>query len=57
VDKVRYALARDYLSSSEFSMMEIAFVLGVSAGSTFRRAFRSWSGVSPRDFRQRFVRL
>ncbi|MCK9564138.1 MAG: helix-turn-helix transcriptional regulator, partial [Bacteroidales bacterium] len=46
-----------YLLTSERSMQEIAADLGFSAPSSFAYAFRRATGVTPREFRQRALRL
>jgi AraC-like DNA-binding protein len=39
------------LKGRRFSVEEIAFILGYSEPSTFYRAFRRWTGMTPRKFR------
>jgi AraC-like DNA-binding protein len=56
VDDVRAGLARSYLESSRFSVEAIAERLGFSDPTSFSRAFRRWTGMSPREFRQREAR-
>jgi AraC-like DNA-binding protein len=53
VEDVRHALARRYLAGPDRSVVEVAFLLGFSDGRAFRRAFKSWSGVSPARFQRR----
>lgn len=45
--RVRMALADRYLQNDDYSMTEIAFLLGYTDTSAFSRAFRSWHGHSP----------
>jgi AraC-like DNA-binding protein len=52
VEDIRHAKARSYLSRPGLSVAEIAFLLGFSESSAFRRAFKSWAGVSPAGFRR-----
>jgi len=47
----RMQLARNYLRSPGRSVVEIAYLLGFSEPSTFSRAFKSWTGVSPAQYR------
>lgn len=48
----RELLARHYLSNSEMSITEIAFLVGYQETSSFSRAFAHWTGQPPEQFRQ-----
>ena len=48
---MRQRLSKDYLSSTGLSAQEIAELLGFTEASNFRRAFKSWSGLTPDEFR------
>lgn len=48
---VRKTLARRYLRDSGYNVTEIAFMLGFADSSAFSRAFRSWFGASPTEYR------
>ena len=50
VDQTRLSLARGYIDSSAASITEIAYLLGFSDPSNFSRAFKRWTGHSPRDY-------
>jgi AraC-like DNA-binding protein len=50
VNETREALARGYIESSVMSVTEIAFTLGFADTSAFSRAFRRWTGRSPRGY-------
>lgn len=50
--QMRKKLAFNYLQTRKFSISEVAFLLGFSEPSTFNRAFKSWSGQSPGEFRK-----
>ncbi len=52
VDEVREQLAYAYLADDSTSLIDIAFLLGFSEQSSFSRAFKRWSGVSPIAFRK-----
>ena len=49
--EVRMDLAERYLLKEGFNITEAAFMLGYSDSSAFSRAFKSWFGVSPSEFR------
>jgi len=55
VVEVRNSLAKQYLSDSPFSFVEIAFLLGYSKLSAFHRAFKRWTGQTPGEYRQSFT--
>lgn len=44
LDGVRAAQAEAYLTSTDLAVDEIAFLLGFSEASAFRRAYRRWNG-------------
>lgn len=51
VKSVRCDLAKEYLLKSELTVEQIAHLLGYVESTNFRRAFKKWMGVSPREFR------
>jgi AraC-like DNA-binding protein len=51
VDETRHSLALAYLSAPKHSVNEITHLLGFSCSSSFTRAFRRWTGMSPSDWR------
>lgn len=51
VDQVRQDQARDLVSGMNMSLSEIAFFLGFSDQSAFSRAFKRWTGQTPKKFR------
>ncbi len=53
VNRLRYEQAQKALASTQLSIGDIARFLGYSDTSNFGHAFRQWSGMSPRQFRQR----
>jgi AraC-like DNA-binding protein len=51
VDEVRYDIARHLLANAHMSLAEVAVALGYSEASAFTRAFRRWSGLTPKAWR------
>lgn len=51
LDSIRESLAKDYLKNSQWTISEIADMLGYSEPSNFKRAFKRWSGFTPSEFR------
>jgi AraC-like DNA-binding protein len=51
-DQLRRDLAIAYLSSTDLSIRDIALALGFEETSTFHRAFRKWSNLSPGAYRR-----
>jgi AraC-like DNA-binding protein len=52
LDRTREELAREYLQSGDHPIAEVAYLLGYSDQSTFTRAFKRWTGLSPGAFLQ-----
>ncbi|HEU4533269.1 MAG TPA: AraC family transcriptional regulator ligand-binding domain-containing protein [Polyangiaceae bacterium] len=52
LDEVRNRYARGYLSATAFTDAEVAFLLGFEDPNSFYRAFRTWNGTSPGEFRR-----
>lgn len=53
--QVREDLARLYLKNLDYSITEIAFLLGYSDTSSFTRAFNEWFGISPSTAREQLL--
>jgi len=51
LDDVRCSLATEYLRTTRMSTEDIAAKLGFSDNTNFRRAFKRWTGKSPRQVR------
>ena len=52
LDDVRQELAEHYIHDSTISLTEIAFVLGYSEYSSFWRAYKRWTKISPSEIRK-----
>lgn len=50
-DDLRQRMARDFLTARKVSVNETAYLLGFSEASSFVRAFKRWTGTSPKVFR------
>jgi len=52
VQAVRHELAESYLADDSFTLKEIGYLLGFSEQSSFSRAFKRWTGLTPQEFRE-----
>jgi AraC-like DNA-binding protein len=50
LDSTRRELALEYLREGEHSLADVAFLLGFTDQSNFTRAFRRWTGKTPRQY-------
>jgi AraC-like DNA-binding protein len=55
LDELRHALALDFLGAKKASVKETARLVGYSDPAAFSRAFKRWSGSSPRLYVSRCV--
>jgi len=53
VEHQRKQLALRYLADAKLAVSEVAYLLGYSEPSAFHRAFKRWTGVTPKDMRSR----
>lgn len=53
LQEVRSRLALRYLADDRLGITEIAFLLGYADQGSFSSAFKSWHGISPRDYRRK----
>ncbi len=51
LDDTRREIAEPYVQDPSNDLTDIAFRLGYSEQSSFSRAFKRWTGMSPREFR------
>jgi len=54
-DEVRAATASLYLRQPDIALAEVGYLLGFAEQSTFTRAFKRWTGVTPKQARARVV--
>jgi AraC-like DNA-binding protein len=52
LDELRREFALRLLRDRKLAVYEVAFLLGYAEPSTFHRAFRRWTGLSPLRFRR-----
>jgi AraC-like DNA-binding protein len=50
--ETRERLARQYLREN-YTVEEITYLLGFSEPSVFRKAFKKWAGVTPKEYREK----
>jgi len=55
-DRVRLEEACRMIVSSDARLIDVAYQLGFSDPAHFSRAFQGWTGMAPRQFRQRMGR-
>lgn len=53
LDRTRAELAHGYLLEGHLTLAEIALLLGYSEQSSFNRAFKRWTGQTPKSLRRR----
>jgi AraC-like DNA-binding protein len=51
LDELRHNMALDYLQGKKVSVNETAYLVGFSEPAAFSRAFKRWTGKSPRTMR------
>jgi len=49
---IRRDLSTRYLRQPDLTISDVAYLLGFAEPSTFHRAFRKWSGLTPGEFRK-----
>jgi AraC-like DNA-binding protein len=53
LDEARRRLTRHYFSNPVLDLNETAYLLGYADANSFARAFRSWEGMSPRQWQEK----
>lgn len=56
LNEVRMEIAIGYLQKSEMSVKDICYELGYQEPSTFSRAFRKWTKMSPQEYRDHYMK-
>jgi AraC-like DNA-binding protein len=56
LDQIRHRRAVALLHNAQCGIDEVAFLLGFAELSSFYRAFRRWTGLTPARFRAALVR-
>ncbi len=51
LESIRQRMAEDYLRDARLTLPEVALLLGYSEQSAFNRAFRRWTGMTPKRWR------
>ncbi|GAA5116558.1 AraC family transcriptional regulator ligand-binding domain-containing protein [Luteolibacter yonseiensis] len=51
LNETRHELAREYLGDESIEIIEAAFLVGYEDPNSFYRAFRSWEGTTPGEWR------
>lgn len=57
VDQSQSDQARELLAKSDISIKAIAYQLGFEEPSSFTRAFKRWTGISPLDYRNSLLNM
>lgn len=52
LDEIRQKLSKSYLHQQDLSITEITYMLGYTDTSSYSRACKRWTGLSPRDYRE-----
>ncbi len=53
LDEIRMGLTKEYITTTNLSVDQIANRLGFSEATTLRRAFKKWTGMNIKEFRNR----
>ena len=53
LEETQCEVSKIYLEQPEIAICEISYLLGFSQASAFHRAFRRWTGLTPKEFRLR----
>ena len=56
IERVRMEKAKALIESGEMKMIDVSMALGYENAPSFTRAFRRWTGISPREYRRASAR-
>ncbi|MDC1175011.1 AraC family transcriptional regulator ligand-binding domain-containing protein [Bacteriovoracaceae bacterium] len=51
LNETRKKMSKELLQDNNVSLTEISFLLGFSESSSFHKAFKKWTGMTPKDYR------
>jgi AraC-like DNA-binding protein len=52
LDHIRESISKNYIRKSNYSNAEIGFLIGYEETNSFFRAFKSWTGQTPEEYRE-----
>ena len=52
LNEMRFQLAQQYLQDPQLSILDVALLLSYAEPASFNRAFKTWSGINPSQWRQ-----
>ncbi|MEM6839678.1 MAG: AraC family transcriptional regulator ligand-binding domain-containing protein [Cyanobacteria bacterium P01_C01_bin.120] len=52
IDEIRLANAKSFLSDPEIDIATVGLIVGYTDARAFRRAFKRWTGLSPKEYRR-----
>ena len=55
LNNIRLKLAKQYLQDQNLSILDVSLLLAYAEPASFNRAFKSWTGVNPSQWRQNAV--
>jgi AraC-like DNA-binding protein len=56
LEAVRHRLAIEHLKTGRIGLEELAYTLGYTDFSNFRRAFKRWQAMPPSEYRRRHLK-
>ena len=56
IGEIRLANAKSFLSDPEIDISTVGKIVGYADDRSFRRAFKCWTGLSPKEYRKETLR-